>query len=549
MVMALLGFIRPADVDMDKLRSIVSVKLMMDRRRTPASWKQRQQKKEPSNAMIGTLIMYGIMGLFAGVSVMLIPSLVASMILVHSYLIFMLIMTMITDFSTVLLENTDAQIITPKPVSGRTIFMSRAAHIFIYMSQLLTAIMIFPVIFAAIHYGIAVLFTLLLTILLSTLFSVFLTYILYGLVLQWSSEQKVKDIISYFQIFMTIFFAVGYQVIPRMVNLNDLNFDISLHWYSYLLPPVWMALFIESIHELRFDQVHLIMIACAVVIPITISWLMVKFLAPYFSTRINSMQDASSAGASLKQEILNPRKSFPEKMAAVFCISNTEKAGFLQTWRITARDKTFKMQFYPGLAYIPIFIFIFVFKNINNFQQSWNNLSNTNFYILFIYLGILTVSTAIMLIPYHENYQAGWVYQSAPVHKPGNIVSGATKSLLVKYFGPLYLILSSAAIFIWGIKIVDDLLLGVMNNIFIVLCIVNLNNIYLPFSMQPNIKSQSGKFVKMLLQFIIMGILILLHYLALRIWWLVPALIPVMTLVTWWMLKRIQQFPWSKFSI
>ncbi|RYY66006.1 MAG: hypothetical protein EOO13_16420, partial [Chitinophagaceae bacterium] len=388
LIMSIIGFFKPAGVNLEQLYAIVSTKLMMDRRRTPASWKHRQQK-EPKNALVGMLIMYAFMGLFVGLTIIYIPSLLVSMILIHSYLIFMLIMTMITDFSTVLLDNTDTQIITPRPVSSRTVFFSRATHIFIYISQLLTAIMIFPLIFCAIQFGLLTTLTLILTTFLSTLFSIFLTYILYALILQWSSEQKVKDIIGYFQIFLTIFFAVAYQVIPRLIDLDSLKFTFTLHWYSYLLPPVWMAMFLEAVNDVNFNGQHLIMIGCAVLIPVLISWVMLRFLAPYFASRLNALQGSNSDG-KLKPIQVQPKSSMAVNLSNLLCINNTEKAGFLQTWRVTARDKTFKMQFYPGLAYIPIFIFIIVFKNFKNLQHEWANLPNTNFYLLFIYLGILT---------------------------------------------------------------------------------------------------------------------------------------------------------------
>lgn len=547
LLMALVKWSAPSSINMKQLQAIVSAKLLMDRRRVPPSWKQKQQK-ESSNSMLVTFITYSIFGLFIGAMIFFVPSLIVVMTLLHSYLLFMLIMTLITDFSTVLLDNTDAHIIQPKPVDGRTFFMARAIHISIYLSQLLTALMLFPIIFAGIKYGILISVVLLFTTLLTALLAIFLTYLLYGLVIRFSSEQKVKDIVGYLQVFMTIFFAVAYQVAPRLIDLDNLNFDFTLHWYSYLLPPVWMALFVDAVQHVNFDAVHLSMIACAVILPVLICWITIKYLAPYFSSRLNALQGSGQAKAK-KGTGVNRKNSFAETSAAIVCESNNEKASFLQTWRITARDKSFKMQFYPSLAYIPVFIFVIVFKNFDKLSQNWHKIDQSNYFILFIYLGILSVSTAIMIIPYNENFSAAWVYQSTPISKPGELISGAVKALWTKYFLPMFLLLTMFCIYIWGLKVADDILLGLLNNSLIVLLMTKLGTHLLPFSMQPNIKQQSGKFLKMILQFIIIGALILIHYLAIRVWWLVPVLIPLSAAACWLLLRQIQKIRWWQVAV
>lgn len=547
LLMGLVKLIRPGDVNLTQLQAIVSTKMMMDRRRTPATWKQKQQK-EPKNAMVFTFLMYSIFGLFAGAVLFFVPSTLVVMILLHSYLMFMLIMTLITDFSSVLLDNTDAQIIQPKPVSARTSFMGRALHIIIYLGQLLTALMIFPIIFAGIKLGILTSLVMIFTTLLTAVLAIFLTYLLYGLVIRFSSEQKVRDIVSYLQIFMTIFFAVGYQVIPRLINLDNLNLNFTLHWYSYLLPPVWMAMTVETFQAWIFDTVHLSMLALAIIVPLAISHITLKYLAPYFSSKLAS----SSAGGNLsrKQNKQITKKGFLSNYGAdIICFTQTEKAAYAQTWKITARDKGFKMQFYPGLAYIPVLVFVIVFKNFEKLSENWARLGDSNFFIMFIYLAILAISTAVMIIPYNENYTAGWVYQSTPIIKPGELITGAIKSLWVKYFLPLYLLLAAFCFYIWGIAVVDDLLLGFFNNSLIVLLISNMTSHILPFSMQPNIKQQSGKFLQMILRFILIGTLILLHYLSLGLGWLVAALIPISALGCWLLLKRLQKLSWLQVSV
>jgi len=93
------------------------------------------------------------------------------------------------------------------------------------------------------------------------------------------------------------------------------------------------------------------------------------------------------------------------------------------TWKMTSRDKAFRLQFYPSLGYILVFVFIFVFRNGKNMGATWAHLSETNSYLWFIYLPMFTIANSILLISYNENYPASWIYHSLPVERPGELVS------------------------------------------------------------------------------------------------------------------------------
>ena len=86
-------------IDFERLKIIAETKLLMDRRRVYMNWRQRQQN-ENSNPLLITLIIYTAFGLFAGSVVFALPSLVLSMIVIHSYILFMMTMTMITTRTT-----------------------------------------------------------------------------------------------------------------------------------------------------------------------------------------------------------------------------------------------------------------------------------------------------------------------------------------------------------------------------------------------------------------------------------------------------------------
>lgn len=533
-------------VDVEKVQVIASTKLMMDRRRSPASWKLKQ-RKEPKNPLLLTLIMYSFLGIFISAFSFILNSLILSMIFIHSYLLFMMAMTLITDFSSVLLDTADNQLLLPRPVSSRTLFMSRVVHILVYLSQFFLALTIAPILFTFVKYGVVAGLVTIITLLLTVAFAIFLTCMLYALVLRFGNEQKIKDIVGYFQIVMTVLFAVGYQIIPQLVDFDNLNLSFELHWYSYLLPPIWMAVTVEAFQKSNFDSIHLLMIFCAVVIPVFTVWFMVKFVTPSFSHKLGML--GTNNGSTKPVTTKGKRRTLSNRLASIFCVSKPETAGFEKTWKITSRDKSFKIQFYPSLAYLLVFVFIFIFKTGRNFSQTWDSLSGTKMYLWFVYLPLMGVSSSLHISYYYENFQAAWIYQSAPLNKPGHVISGAVKSLFIKFFIPVYLVLFTFCFYVWGAMIIDDFVYGFFNNLLLFLIMSNLSQHILPFSREPNLKQQSGRLVHVFMQLILVAILIGLHYLALKQYWLPLALTPVSAVGAWWLSKRLQDLPWKKITV
>ena len=127
-----------------------------------------------------------------------------------------------------------------------------------------------------------------------------------------------------------------------------------------------------------------------------------------------------------------------------------------------------------------------------------------------------------------------------------DLQSHLLKAMLLKFFIPIFILLFAISFYTWGYAITDDFLLAFFNNIIIFLLISHIGKSYLPFSMQPNVKQQTGKFIQVILQIVIIGLLVGLHYLALKLVWLVAALIPVSVIGCYLLLKTIQEYSWNK---
>jgi hypothetical protein len=135
------------------------------------------------------------------------------------------------------------------------------------------------------------------------------------------------------------------------------------------------------------------------------------------------------------------------------------------------------------------------------------------------------------------------------VKQPGEIIRGMVKSLLVKFFIPVYALLFIIALNIWGNSVADDFLFGFFGNLVCFLLLALLADHYLPFSRQPDTRQQAGRFFVIMMQFLVVGALVGLHYLLVSSPFLLYALIPVLIIFIYLLLKKMGTLPWSKIAI
>ena len=132
-----------------------------------------------------------------------------------------------------------------------------------------------------------------------------------------------------------------------------------------------------------------------------------------------------------------------------------------------------------------------------------------------------------------------------------SLISGTVKSLFIKFFVPVFACIAIFCVSIWGTPVLDDMLFALCNNLFCFLIFANASDHYLPFSRQPNTQQQTGKFLKTLLQFLIVGITVGLHYLLIyfQLSWLLWVLTPLLMIACFLLIQRLQNLSWHHISV
>ena len=540
---------------MQHLEAILTVKLMMDDRR-PSSFhqmrKQQNNKKEISNATLWGMLSSLFMGLFYLMVFTMSDDYTTNLTLFFTLFVVLLSLTLITDFTSVLLDVRDNFIILPKPVNDRTFVLSRLLHIIIHISKMVLPLSIPTAIFITAQKGFPGLLLFMPLVILVTLFTVFLINAFYLLILKITTPEKFKNIISYIQIAFAIVIYAGWQVLPRMIAKSNEDFNISKYKWMKLLPTYWFANAWNSIYTLSFNSTSIACILLSTFTPIVSLWIIIKYFAPSFNQKLTLITSGSAETHLPKQTKESfGKKKYSEWWAKLITKSGTERMGFLFTWKMMMRSRDFKMKVYPGIGYMIVIIFVMLFRE-KNFSLSkmsaaiaGQTSSGRIFILLIIYFSSLMILTALGGIVMSDKYKAAWIYFITPISKPGEIIAGSIKAVTIMFFFPLAIIALIASTGFIGFSVIPNMILAISNQLFII-TIMSVSSVkYLPFSTtiyKPNFLSVIKNFAML----IIGGSVGVIHFFIYPHTWLVLVLIPISLTATYFLFATVGKYSWGK---
>lgn len=534
-------------VNFEQLVAIVGVKLKMDNRRS--RFNQINKKQKESNASFyWTLLIYTLLSSVFGFIVYFSTTVTAVYSMVFSYVMFMLVMTLITDFSSVILDSNDNAVLLPRPIDDRTLLIARITHILMYLLSMMFALSLPVLVVTLVKYGVFAGLIFLIISLLSLILIVFLTNIFYLVLMKFTSEEKLRNVINSFQIILTFMFMGGYRIVGRLVNFEALqsSLELKVSWWHYLLPPIWMGNSMNVAINQQFDATKSIFIFLTLTVPFMVLFLVNNVFSAGFSQGISGMDVAKR-----EEKVPNQVKGsgFVSRLANIFTGTPIEHGTFEFVWKLTTRDRKFKLRVYPSLAYLLIYP-IFIIGSGNNeesFSQQIEHLRASSWLlVLMIYMCFSILLTIRSHISQSEEFKASWIFTIAPLTQPGEVLSGAFRSVMVKFMLPIILLLSIMLPLIWGYDVFDDVLFGALTviNISLLNAISSTNN-KLPFSTE--IKNNSGSnFLRTMLFMIGTGLIGVIHFFLMKVSYVIPVFAIFQLILALYLLKKYREVGWEK---
>ncbi|HUU82435.1 MAG TPA: hypothetical protein VM243_02920 [Phycisphaerae bacterium] len=544
--------LRLAGADYPQFRAILQAKLMLDNRRQMVAFRTRGPS--PRNTFAISLGFYAFMGLFVAMVLVGPATPLTALTIVHSLSIVLVGMSLIADFTGVLIDTTDTSILGPRPVSGRTMLMARLAHIGTYLGLLAVAFSAVTLIVGAVVCGALFPPVCLGTLICSLLLVVFLVNVFYLVALHFTDGERFKDLIAYFQIVMMVALIGGYQFLPRLIDVQDLGeLELAGRWWTYLYPPCWFAAPIELIYGQAggaggtvANPSLWILTLEAVLIPVAGLVVVVRYLAPGFGRSLMSMGTdvaGPAGGASGRKTGLG------ELLGGWLVRSREQRVGFDLVWNMASRDRQFKLRVYPQFAFLFLWPIIMLVTSEKGPAAVIANLGASKSYLFLLYLAAFSLPAAFMMIQYSSQFEAAWIYYALPLERPGALMVGALKAMACRFALPLFGLFAILLVPVVGPAVLVDVALALCFNGVVVVAVAWITIRNLPFSENVTALQSGGRFGRALPLLLLPGLAGGAHYGLTFIPYAVPLSIVPAAVLYWLLIRAYGRLDWSRFGM
>lgn len=538
------GLYKKAGVNYDIMRMILQIKLTMDGRRVSTVFTNNNKSSENKNKNNYTqlLLFNGFLSIFIGMLMLAdIPALKNINIIIGVNL-FMMISLMISDFSAVLLDVKEKNILLPKPVDSKTFNAAKLTHICMYLLGISLSLNLMPLIFGTVKYGVIFLPIFFMENILIALLVVVITAFLYTLVLKFFDGEKLKDIINYFQILLAFLFAFGYQLFNRFFTIIDTTaIYVPKFWHS-LVPSMWFAAPFGILIDGNRNPFLIFLSVMAILAPLILIILYVKKVVPYFEKNLQKLND--NGGAIRGGDKI--RKDF---IARIICKDKTEKSMFIFTKNMISTERNFKLKVYPSLSMAVFMPVLFIFTDRDKSFIETIQISYGGKVHLLMYLTVLMLCFCTAYINNSDNYKGAFIYKVLPIKDPGVILKGAIKGTLFKLVIPTYLFTSIVFLILKGPSIILDLIVMFLVLLISSLVYFKLSNKMMPFSVK-FATTDTGKLIRPgVITLTLIGIFAAIHIIIRNNITFVGAFMAILFVINIIIWKRSFKISWKDIGI
>lgn len=473
----------------DDLVKILQLKLTLDGRRENTFTKGTNfEEKKETSGVFKSYWGYGLFGLLLVPVTFVGEKPFFSLSLFFGVVLFLLVSTMISDFSSVLLDTKDKSILLTKPIDRKTLTAARMIHIFIYIFTVMSLLTLPAMISYTARYGALFLLMLAVTIILLCLISILFTSFLYTIMLKIFDGEKLKDVINIFQIVLTIGLSVGYQLVARVFNIVDAEFVFNVKWWSFLMVPVWFAAPFKVVFEGDTSVSIIALTIIAILVPIIAFILNAKYISPNFESYLNKL-DQSEKGKAKRRSIKTIWEDFFINIAG----RNVEEKALIRfSHNIITKERESKLRIYPSIAMAVVFPFLMMLVNVSDYDSFGAFLSDAVQLksILFFYLTSFLASSLVYMISFSANFSAGWIFKALPVSDESLVRRAATKAYLMSYYFPVMLIVLLLFMLKFGPIAIVHSLFVLVSGMLTTVVVVRISQIKMPFTNKISVQGQ-----------------------------------------------------------
>lgn len=397
-------------VNYEKLRAILKAKLIMENRRTSAfsnsfsgqeSNSKISQFFQNSNFFKRGYILFLIYGLILAGLCASIDDVKIRYTVLFAVGMFLFFAGIIVDFTEVLIDTRDRDILLYKPVGEKEINLARLISLIIYVVKL-----------ALIMFGPALLLTLvkrpqevpilLVEVVMLSVSLVMFEYIFYYVLFRIFKNLNIKSIITTVQVLIFVVLMIGFQVFGHIVDKEMAIKIFSSEAFKYLFIPMWFTGPFELLYG-NFETINIIYTV-----------LLIVFFIGFIAINTAISKDFEEILSKKNKVIINKKSSFLQRLTNKFFAKNDmERAGVNMVFWMKGSDEKLKFQLGSISLMIIVYPLIFLFAAFKKGSDPMADMvlrDHARFVTLINYMSSMMALGIWQILNYATNYKASVIH-------------------------------------------------------------------------------------------------------------------------------------------
>lgn len=397
-------------VNYEKLRAILKAKLIMENRRTSAfsnsfsgqeSNSKISQFFQNSNFFKRGYILFLIYGLILAGLCASIDDIKIRYTVLFAVGMFLFFAGIIVDFTEVLIDTRDRDILLYKPVGEKEINLARLISLIIYVVKL-----------ALIMFGPALLLTLvkrpqevpilLVEVVMLSVSLVMFEYIFYYVLFRIFKNLNIKSIITTVQVLIFVVLMIGFQVFGHIVDKEMAIKIFSSEAFKYLFIPMWFTGPFELLYG-NFETINIIYTV-----------LLIVFFIGFIAINTAISKDFEEILSKKNKVIINKKSSFLQRLTNKFFAKNDmERAGVNMVFWMKGSDEKLKFQLGSISLMIIVYPLIFLFAAFKKGSDPMADMvlkDHARFVTLINYMSAMMAMSIWQILNYATNYKASIIH-------------------------------------------------------------------------------------------------------------------------------------------
>lgn len=492
-------------VDYNMLRMILKTKLILDGRRAPVLGSNNKKNDTESPSLIRAYFIHLLFGVFLAFFIYMIKDEMVRMTYFAGAFFFMTTMYLISDFSFVLLDTKDKNILMTKPIDHKTVSLSKVLHILIYMFRL-NAFIAGPSLLALVKdVGVLVIPIFLLEIILMDLLIFLITAFIYLLILRLFDGEILRNIINLIQILLTILVTVGYQIAVRMIDFSNLrNIKYNFEPLNYFNPILWFGAPFEIVFNAGRSTYLYIFTALLITVPIFSFIIYLKLSKKMEILLLKLEGEGKEKSSKHRIELL---------IGKLLNKDGTSRQSFHFTNAVLRSDRSLKLKIYPALStgiLLPVLMIL-------NKGMRGNGYEVSGFEYIYLYFNLLVFPTVLGLIQYSSAWKGSYVYIISGFSDIRKMYKGLLLAIFVRLLVPLIIFNGVIYIMIFKEKFMLDIVILFLSSTMILPVMGKICFDSLPFSKLIDESVQKQPPDKFFMSLGVTGCFVLFHFISYKI--------------------------------